>query len=1003
MRRLIVSLVVASSLAGYAEVVKKPAPKPPMPEQLVPKLEVPDAAAVPAHNAVLKDLQVLCVRRSWPKWMKNKRRGPVLRAFGFPSNHEVETVLNPKGYENEIVIYTPSTGEFKTVYKPDGPYFVGHVNLHWNGQRLLFSQSDEDSFKIYEINTDGSGLRRVSKLPEDIDCVNPCYLPDGRIVFNSTAPLQSVPCWCGEDGKFITNLYVMNADGSGVRRLTFDQDIDFYPSVRHNGQVVYTRWDYTGINRTFLRPVMSMNPDGTNQRTIYGSNSWFANGMYYPKELPGSTGRFLCVITGYHGSNRSGVLAVADTNEGEREGVGVTLVTGHKEPVVLELADEATALIWPQYMTPTPVTGRHFLASAWRHIDERKIGIYLADMDNTVSLVHEEEGVAFFEPIPLVQRPVPPAHPDKVDLSKTDATIYIQDIHAGPGLKGVPRGVVKRLRVVAYDFGYIGSAGMDDIGIAGPWEAMRILGTTEVHEDGSAMFKVPANTPIAFQPLDEKGRAVQLMRTWTTAMPGESLSCIGCHESAYDAPLPVRTLASQKPPAELDGWYGPARGFDFEREVQPVLNRYCVSCHNQDHKLDLRAEKHFPDYEGLRPGWLEYKRLHSQYVDGHGGKVRFTPTYEALVPYIRRVNVGDDVSLLEPGEYLADTSELIQVIKEGHKGITMDAESWSRLYTWIDLNGPCHGTWPDVYNEPLPGNANERRWELAERYGGPAVNPDTIPETPKYDETPVTFKKPKVTTRRRVAFRMPKSERKTIDLGGGHSVELVRVGKSWLMGACEISNGQFRQFDPDHTSRYYVKRHDQRDDDKGWDMDAPELPAVRVSWNRAMAFCEWLSKKSGLNVTLPTEEQWEKACLAGRKGRYHFEGDDFSPWENLADKTFASVGFTGRCECPERHFIVGGYGNCNLVPEGVTQADRRYADGGVVTMPVGSYKPNALGLHDMHGNACEWTLTDYAPGEKVVKGGSWFDQPSRAHVDIRRGYAPWHNVFNAGFRVVANE
>lgn len=154
------------------------------------------------------------------------------------------------------------------------------------------------------------------------------------------------------------------------------------------------------------------------------------------------------------------------------------------------------------------------------------------------------------------------------------------------------------------------------------------------------------------------------------------------------------------------------------------------------------------------------------------------------------------------------------------------------------------------------------------------------------------------------------------------------------------------------------------------------------------------------HVTLPTEEQWESACLAGSKGLFHYSGDDFSQWENLADRTFATFGYRGHQ--PDGHLQIAGL-NCYIAPEGVAQAETRFADGGCVTVPVGSYKPNALGLYDMHGNACEWTLTDYAPGEKSVKGGSWFDRPARARVDIRRGYAPWHNVSNAGFRVVINE
>ncbi|MCK5172507.1 MAG: SUMF1/EgtB/PvdO family nonheme iron enzyme, partial [Planctomycetes bacterium] len=85
---------------------------------------------------------------------------------------------------------------------------------------------------------------------------------------------------------------------------------------------------------------------------------------------------------------------------------------------------------------------------------------------------------------------------------------------------------------------------------------------------------------------------------------------------------------------------------------------------------------------------------------------------------------------------------------------------------------------------------------------------------------------------------------------------LVKFGQPYWMGTCEISNAQFRKFDPAHTSRYYGKRHADRGDDKGLPLDDPYQPAIRVSWNRAMAFCRWLSKETGLDITLPTEEQW---------------------------------------------------------------------------------------------------------------------------------------------------
>ena len=120
-----------------------------------------------------------------------------------------------------------------------------------------------------------------------------------------------------------------------------------------------------------------------------------------------------------------------------------------------------------------------------------------------------------------------------------------------------------------------------NIGIDGPWDVHRILGTVPVEADGSASFKVPANTPIAVQPLDAEGQALQLMRSWFTAMPGESAllrrlpRIAELQPAAADRRWPC--AASRR---TITPWYGPARGFSFKREVQPVLDKYCVGCHD---------------------------------------------------------------------------------------------------------------------------------------------------------------------------------------------------------------------------------------------------------------------------------------------------------------------------------------------------------------------------------------------------------------------------------------
>ena len=115
-------------------------------------------------------------------------------------------------------------------------------------------------------------------------------------------------------------------------------------------------------------------------------------------------------------------------------------------------------------------------------------------------------------------------------------------------------------------------------GVQSGWDIKRLLGTVPVEEDGSALFTIPANTPISLQPLDSCGRAVQWMRSWLTGMPGETVSCIGCHEDQNQIPIPKRVVASTIKPHAIALPEGGQRPFTFELEVQPVLDRACIAC-----------------------------------------------------------------------------------------------------------------------------------------------------------------------------------------------------------------------------------------------------------------------------------------------------------------------------------------------------------------------------------------------------------------------------------------
>ena len=523
------------------------------------------------------------------------------------------------------------------------------------------------------------------------------------------------------------------------------------------------------------------------------------------------------------------------------------------------------------------------------------------------------------------------------------------------------------------------------------------------------MFRVPANTPVAVQPLDAEGKAVQLMRSWFTAMPGEVVSCVGCHESPAEATPRQLATAARQQPCDIEPWYGPARGFDFAREVQPVLNKYCLSCHDgRPGRADLRPEEQVVGYQGQRLSKLGVDRLHPAMRQDTEGYLKYTPAYDALIPYIRRVGIEDDVSLLVPGEYHADTSPLIQMLQRSHGGVRLDAEAWDRLITWIDLNGPCHGTWGDVY--PIPDGAHERRMGLRRAFGGPPEDPEVIPDRARYDETSVEPSLLPNVASVQIAS-LPESTgdlaEKIVDLGEGVTLRLVRVPAGAVdeplwMGACEVTNQQFRLFDPGHDGRYYQKRH-ARSDDKGLPLDGPGQPVVRVSWDRAMAFCRWLSARTPLEFTLPTEVQWEYACRAGTTTPLFYGGldDDFSSWANMGDLAFAGLATKQQrlaWEKGKAPQVTGGLEH--MAMEGAALAQMRFNDGAVVTTDVARYRPNAWGLCDMHGNAAEWTRSADATGRKVAKGGSFFDPPRYCRSDLSVAYPAWQRVFNVGFRVI---
>ena len=646
--------------------------------------------------------------------------------LGLPTNWQGNCSVKSRGHDNALVTLGPRDDDPNpvTLYQPSNTCFIGDVDLHWDAKRMLVSMpGTHGRWQIHELAIDGSHLRELPLINEpDVDNYDACYLPDGNIVFSSTATFTGVPCVRG--GSHVANLYLYEAAGDGdIRRLTFDQDHDWCPTVLNNGRVMYLRWEYSDIPHFVSRILFHMNPDGTEQMEYYGSNSYWPNAMFYARPVPDHPTRFIAIVGGHHDVHRMGELVLFDPARGRFEADGVIQrIPGHGKRVEPVIRDGLVRNSWPKYLHPWPLSSRHFLVAAQPH-KGAGWGLYLADVFDNLVLVKEEPGYALLEPIPIRPTPCPPAITPKVDTTRKDSLIYLADVYAGPGLRGIPRGTVKQLRLFTYHFSYRGMGGqIDRVGLDGPWDVKRIMGTVPVEPDGSAYFRVPANTPISVQPLDADGKALQLMRSWMTAMPGETLSCVGCHEPQNTPPPSKQTIALQQPPAEIAPWYGPARGFGFVREVQPVLDAHCIRCHDGKERKDGLTIPDFTRRDALCPPGPK---------NSYQKNANFTPAYLALRRFVRSPTIESDMHLLSPCEFHADTSELIQKLRDGHSGVQLDKEGWDRLITWIDLGTPAHGTWHENCGWDRVTRHRDRRRDLKARYAGIDEDPEAIPVIPE--------------------------------------------------------------------------------------------------------------------------------------------------------------------------------------------------------------------------------------------------------------------------------
>jgi len=997
------------------------------------QLEAISSAKDPKFEILKREALLANPLIDFDKIMLVKRKG-----LSMPQNWQCNSSIRGKDRkpENELATLKIADGTLTTVYKPAKAKYVGQFDLGFSADKVLFSSIEgNNSWGVFELKVDpesgamvDSSLRQVNQdMGGDVDNFDAMYLPDGKIIFCSTASFSGVPCVGGSD--YVANLYVMDNDGKNVRRLTFDQENCWNPVVLANGRVMFQRWEYTDSAHYFSRVLMTMNPDGTDQKAYYGSNSYWPNTLFFARPVPDSSSKFVAIVGSHHGAKRSGAMVLFDAAKGRVEADGAVQLIGEYgnkvEPIV---HDDLGRQYKQHYLTPYPLSDKYFLTS----MNQRGgYAICLVDIYNNVVTLKKENGWNLLEPVPFKKQQTPGRIPDRFDPEKKETTVVISDIHFGPGLKNVPKGTAKYLRVYRYEYAPRNAGGHYALAYEGGWDTRTVLGTVPVESDGSVMFKIPANTPVSLQPLDKDGKALQLMRSWLVGMPGETLSCIGCHEDANSAPPVKRMKAMTKAPQNLTPFYGESRGFAYDREVQPVIDKYCVGCHSPEGSKSAQVQTLLKGKMNRFPTGNNADKLYSE-----AGLPDFsTPnkSYYALHPYVRRNGPEGDYHLLTPLEFHADTSPLIQMLQKGHHNVKLDKEAWDRVITWIDINVPYSGTWSEARGDRK--NKIKRRLELRNKYASVDFDPEKViapykkvdnfimPELDEIQPAPVVDGWPLGSEDKK------QGEIKSIDLGDEMELELVKIpagrfamgsavesamerpvseisiDKPFWMGAKEVTLEQYRQFDPDYLNGVY-DMHFKDQVHRGYYMNHMEFPVIRVTWEKANEYCQWLSKKIGKRVTLPTESQWEWACRAGSDKPFSY-GDldtDFAPYANLGDVTKKALAVKGVNPKPIKN--PGRKENYEL-------KDERFNDRSLHLAPVGTYKANAWGLFDMHGNVAEWTRSDYKPypysgtegkaEKKVVRGGSWNDHPARCTSSFRLGFHKWQQLYNTGFRVIIEE
>lgn len=590
---------------------------------------------------------------------------------------------------------------------------VRDPQVHYDGGKILFSYrpGGTEHYHLYEINADGSGLRQLTDGPHDD--IEPAYLPDGDIVFCSSRCNRWVACWKVP----VANLHRCGADGGNLRMISSNAVTENTPAVLPDGRLLYTRWEYNDRSQLAYHHLWTINLDGTGQMTYFGN--MHPTGMAYA--LAGRNGNTV------NYANVPGAEAMLDAKPipGTRLVVSV-FSPGHGRPEhegFLTIIDPrlgpdhqpSARRIHPggNWRDPYPLSATRFLAARGRDL------FLLDDQGRAAklfSLGDPRPEMRLHEPAPIRPRHRERLTAARIDAARPTGRFVLADVTRGRNMEGVARGEIKKLLVLEQlPAPFHNSPGFDGISLWGPFTIARILGTVPVEEDGSACFEAPAMRSLFFVALDEHELAVKKMQSFVTLQPGETTSCVGCHEPRTVTPANPgeATLAAlRRPVSRIEPIDGVPQIVDFRRHIQPILDRHCVRCHSEGN----------PDGITCLAG--------ARGVPSHG-RGRVLSSYVELVQQFEEVVDGRNAhGNRAPRQIGSAASKLMTRIDGSHYDVKVSPQETRTIRLWLDSGAVANGTYA-IMDGGTPERPSEQYVREMKRYG--LLPPDFNPKTTSID------------------------------------------------------------------------------------------------------------------------------------------------------------------------------------------------------------------------------------------------------------------------------